>query len=366
MCNLELVFKRALCSVVLCFFTALMAGCGGGGGSTPMPAPAAPTGVEAVPFNGRVELSWQNVPQASSFDVYVAAESFMGDINGYATLAEGDLIPDVQSLSTTITGLTNDQTYYFVVVALNEGGESAPSAEVTAVPFIPDMLTGPIDSLPQSTTVHIWGDIDNQLCTIWSVGVFDLSGHFYNGGGVNVTTELYVLPAPADPLQVLDATLFDYTDDFSVHASEGDTVFFKGLNGYYGAWHIIDIEGDNTNATFTGRWYFVTTPDNGDFTGRALETPDQFETLVTSVCPDIRILALTFLGNTFGRCRYRQCPQNWLKHWAGCIPMPIKRRRKNLMVAVAPVAIAVSEPAIDPQKGTQVIGLSAFSLPESI
>ena len=71
------------------------------------------------------------------------------------------------------------------------------------------------------------------------------------------------MPAPNDPLEVVAAENFDYTHE-AVQAFEGDTVFFRGRNGFFGAWTITEIEGAQ-DAVLSGTWYFRA-DGGGDFT----------------------------------------------------------------------------------------------------
>jgi len=72
------------------------------------------------------------------------------------------------------------------------------------------------------------------------------------------------LAAPNDPISDVAAENFDYATR-AVEAREGDTVFFRGRNGFFGAWTITLVEGDNKDAVLTGEWYFKA-GGGGDFT----------------------------------------------------------------------------------------------------
>lgn len=94
---------------------------------------AAPQDLTCVAQEGRVRLTWEDVPQATSYNVYRAAGS-----GGFILLA-----------STTMeryddTTAANGQTYRYRVTAVSAGGESAPSEECTstAIPLFPTLLAG--------------------------------------------------------------------------------------------------------------------------------------------------------------------------------------------------------------------------------
>jgi len=63
--------------------------------------------------------------------------------------------------------------------------------------------------------------------------------------------KVYAYPGLTDVNSITDATVFSYTSGV-VNASEGDTVFYRGVNGYYGAWRIDDIH----DYKLDGHWYF--------------------------------------------------------------------------------------------------------------
>ena len=87
--------------------------------------PSAPQSLTATPGNGQVTLAW-NKP-AGTVTSYTLSY-------GTAAGAENITITGLTSATTTVTGLTNGQTYSFVVNAANPGGVSLNSAEVSATP----------------------------------------------------------------------------------------------------------------------------------------------------------------------------------------------------------------------------------------
>lgn len=108
-------------------------------------SPSAPTGLTAVPGNGKVVLSWTTPTNGGAditgYNIYSAsspgAENYGAPANG-SVLVEGD--------TGTISGLVNGHTYYFTVKAVNDVGSSAPSNEVWAIPAV--TVSGP----PQDVT----------------------------------------------------------------------------------------------------------------------------------------------------------------------------------------------------------------------
>lgn len=127
---------------------------------------------------------------------------------------------------------------------------------LAASPAISAVLTGPLTDVPESTGSFCWGDGSHDLCQQWSIRN-DNSGWFYGVGGFS-NVSIYIAHGLSDPTTVMNAESFLYSNspDF---ASEGDTVFFRSLDGYYGAWRIDRIDADPpswTNGKLTGQWYF--------------------------------------------------------------------------------------------------------------
>ncbi|MGG4552189.1 cellulase family glycosylhydrolase [Paenibacillus humicus] len=95
-------------------------------GNTPVPTvPAAPTGLTAAAGNGQAVLSWNASSGATSYAVKRAAVSG----GPYTTIAS-----NVAATSYTDTGLTNGNTYYYVVSAANSAGTSSHSTQASVTP----------------------------------------------------------------------------------------------------------------------------------------------------------------------------------------------------------------------------------------
>jgi fibronectin type 3 domain-containing protein len=100
------------------------------------PAPVAPTGVAAVGTDKVVTVTWTSVSGADSYNIYWSTTPGV-------TKSNGTKIPG-QSSPYPHTGRTNGVTYYYVVTAVNGGGESGDSAQASATPMpgLPAMPTG--------------------------------------------------------------------------------------------------------------------------------------------------------------------------------------------------------------------------------
>lgn len=89
-----------------------------------------PNGLSAQAGNGWVGLKWTPTPGASSYEV--RRSIFSG--GPYNILAASVLTPEFTDMA-----ITNGHTYYYIIAAVNAGGESASSTEVSATPSgIPD------------------------------------------------------------------------------------------------------------------------------------------------------------------------------------------------------------------------------------
>lgn len=130
---------------------ALLAGC------IPQPPPvqiaAAPANLQGTPGNNSVTLSWAASTDATGYNVSRATAS------GGPYVRVGS----TTNTSYTDTGLTNGTAYFYVVSAVNAGGESVYSVQVTSTPVF---------SNPPPTTFGTWinvtpagVDLSHELCS---------------------------------------------------------------------------------------------------------------------------------------------------------------------------------------------------------
>jgi fibronectin type 3 domain-containing protein len=104
--------------------------------ATPAPVPPfIPTGLTLIASNAQVSLSWTASPGATSYNVKSATN------NGgpYTT------VTNVTATNFIDTGLSNGTTYYYVVSALNDYGESADSLQRSTTPFPTPALVYPVE-----------------------------------------------------------------------------------------------------------------------------------------------------------------------------------------------------------------------------
>ena len=112
-----------------------------------LPVPPTPTNVIASPTNLLVQLSWSASATATSYNVKRSTT------NGgpYSVIA-----PGLASTNYNDASVTSGTTYYYVVSAVNSGGEGTNSAPVSAVP-------NPSLALVTLSTQMV----SNQLCLSW-------------------------------------------------------------------------------------------------------------------------------------------------------------------------------------------------------
>ncbi|MEN1988380.1 glycoside hydrolase family 9 protein [Paenibacillus hubeiensis] len=102
-------------------------------GVLPVTVPSAPASLQAAAGQGQITLSW-TASAGASFYTVKRAEADGGPYTAVAANVNGTTYTD--------TGLTNGKTYYYVVTAVNAAGESAASAQASAVPQAGSALPG--------------------------------------------------------------------------------------------------------------------------------------------------------------------------------------------------------------------------------
>ncbi len=111
---------------VLLLASLFLISCSGGGGGATTIAPPVPTNVTTTARDANNLIRWTSVSGATSYNVYWSTTSGVNKTTG----AKIALANNPEAL----TGLANNTRYYYVVTALNVGGESAESVQVSATP----------------------------------------------------------------------------------------------------------------------------------------------------------------------------------------------------------------------------------------
>lgn len=134
-------FTKLLCAFLVASSCVAIA-CSSGGSDAKVPV--TPTDLKATAGNASVALAWTAVGDATGYNLYWATASGV-------TPATGTRISVTDSLYAQ-TGLTNGTAYYYVVTAVNDNGESAASAEISATPVAPVTLPAAPTNLAASAS----------------------------------------------------------------------------------------------------------------------------------------------------------------------------------------------------------------------
>lgn len=114
----------------------------GSGGASGPTVPAAPDGLTATPGNGQVQLAWNSVTNAASYNLYRAIASGAEGSTPYKTGLAGT--------SYTDANVTNGVAYYYKLTAIDSAGASAQSTEVSATPNAPGPTLASITAEPKA------------------------------------------------------------------------------------------------------------------------------------------------------------------------------------------------------------------------
>lgn len=98
-----------------------------------VPVPGTPAGPLATAGNGQVALDWTAVSGATGYNIY----------RSLTVGAQGIKIWSSTSASYIDTSVTNGIMYYYEVTAVNAGGESGTSNQVSATPQVPAPISPP-------------------------------------------------------------------------------------------------------------------------------------------------------------------------------------------------------------------------------
>jgi len=171
--------------------------------------PSSPTGVIATAGDSQAVISWNDVPGATSYNVYYSISPGVSRSNGARVVGA--------IKGNAVSGLTNGVTYYFVVTAAGAGGESVESSQVIVTPFnavapsSPDLVTASAGS----GEVEVgWSDV---------AGATSYSVYWSTSPGVTTATGTKVSPIAASPYQhtgLANGTTYYYIATANIGATE--------------------------------------------------------------------------------------------------------------------------------------------------
>lgn len=210
----------------------------------PLP-PGVPANLSAVASVGQVDLSWQSVATAVSYNIKRSSVSGSNYV----------VVGSSASAGYSHTNLNNNTVYYYVVSAVNTGGESANSSEVKVtmpylLPFMENFESLDVGALNDQNG---WLASDAVVRTNVAYGAqaasvtsgVGFAKHEFAGGETNVWTEFMIQP-----------TLFTDGPD-ALYADTTVAMYFNS-NGY-------PVVYDGTNPVVltsapqaTGQWMRIT------------------------------------------------------------------------------------------------------------
>jgi outer membrane protein OmpA-like peptidoglycan-associated protein/fibronectin type 3 domain-containing protein len=173
--------------------------------ATPLAPPGVPAGLSATPGNAKNTLTWPSVSGATRYDLYVSQT------------------PGVSTSSLKLANVTspyehnpviNGVTYYYILTASNVGGESLPSASVSATP------TGP-PSAPASLLAEP-GNAQNTLTWNAVPGALTYDVYFSTTSGVSTANQ--IVPNVTSPFvhtSLSNGTIYYYVVAASNSSGQG-------------------------------------------------------------------------------------------------------------------------------------------------
>ncbi|QUI20897.1 hypothetical protein HZI73_00600 [Vallitalea pronyensis] len=150
---------------------------------TSITSPSYPINVQVTAGVSKVNLSWDSVPEADSYNIKRSTTSG----SNYTTIAT-----DITTTTYTDIGLTNGTTYYYVVIAKNAAGESENSGEVSATPsqISPSSPTELFVENRHQSVKLTWSEVEGA--TAYKVKRGTVSGGPYTVMGDNITDIVYM------------------------------------------------------------------------------------------------------------------------------------------------------------------------------
>jgi fibronectin type 3 domain-containing protein len=162
--------------------------------------PSIPTGVAATAGCSAASVSWNSMAGATGYDIYWGTTPEVSK-------STGTKIANVTS-PYTHSGLTSGKTYYYVVTAINDCGESSVSSEVSAAPGAAPPAPAGVNasagdrqvtlswkSVTGATSYNIYWGTSYGVSKSTGTEIANATSPFLHTGTANGTTYYYVLTA---------------------------------------------------------------------------------------------------------------------------------------------------------------------------
>ncbi len=101
-----------------------------------------PTGLAAQAGNAQVSLSWA-APTGAGASSLTGYNVYAASAPGHEPAVPVNATTPITGTNYLVSGLSNGQSYYFEVTAINAAGEGAPSTEASATPELPPVVPAP-------------------------------------------------------------------------------------------------------------------------------------------------------------------------------------------------------------------------------
>ena len=197
--------------------------------SSPTTAPSEPTGLTAIAGDSQITINWTVVPNATAYNLYWSTTSGVSKTTG----------TKIANITTpyTHTGLTNDTTYYYVVTAVNNYGESSESNQISAIPTN-NLVSQPELLLSETTTITTTGLVQYYKVSVSSGQILSVTLDVPSTANLNLYIKYGVYPNP-------DSYSYDaYSGSYTSGQDEAITIAPTQAGDYYIA--VTDESGSGT------------------------------------------------------------------------------------------------------------------------
>lgn len=251
--------------------------------------PAQPQNVQAEVGDTIANLTWDEVSDATGYDICVATETITDPTN-CSSFPNGALQID-QTSPAVVSGLTNGVEYFFVLIPTNTNGSGAVSVEVTAKPT----------NVAQPSPTGLLNDTGIGLCGDYAYDGNNIliSGHTHTNTQSctsSVDSEGDPIPAGQDGHSGRDVMFNDDSDGHSgfsfTKISDTGTI----LPGYATSWSCIKdnitgliwenktVDGGLHDKDDRYTWYNTDETTNGGFIGYARHSDSSHVSPFDSTC----------------------------------------------------------------------------------